>query len=472
MTDMHRLPLPYIVRFLSSLDKHPEGIVLGWLSLTTGMVPDHLLGLKIDSASGKEKLNVSMEGNTGILHYPVNNRPDAKRSQFMQLQLNPLVGRAVRSFRRTSPFSAFEETLQSMINNYSAHVPGQSPTLERISASSALHFSPGYLNEFEAAHLSGDIPAKLRAQVHYYPVSLAELNRKWQLAHQRLAERILNMQSCRGRFRSFLENLERFPGKLPKGTIGSVHSKPVKSLQHMVSAIDEKAMQLKNEINIAMSFEKLPIIADFIQIQHLQLYVIEQLSFGSRKFGSKTQYALASSPAMGWGSEKASAVFSVERKTLPLSKILQSQIEACERGWNILIKAAEDRGFAIDGKFHKCSAPLPAVVTVDSAKRHIHVEKLSSSLFSSMLAEYGLPALPPTTSKRVHLFKHIVAGELVQKVPQVLLDELLSHDRDALDFSTPWSTGSTTALDQLSQAIQTMLSELNIHPIALEGSDV
>jgi hypothetical protein len=157
---------------------------------------------------------------------------------------------------------------------------------------------------------------------------------------------------------------------------------------------------------------------------------------------------------------------------VPISEFLRCQIEACEKDWKVLIRAAEIRGFSIDGRFNKCNAPLPAAVIVDSGKRQIHVEKLSSSLFSRLLVKHGLPALPPTTSKRIHLFKHIVAGELVGKVPQVLVDEFLSHDRDGLDFSTPWSTGSATALDQLSQAIQTMLSQLNIHTITLEASDV
>jgi len=470
ITDMHRLPLPQIVRFLSMLDTCPEGIVLGWVILTTGMTPDRLLRLKLNMEGNKI---VCLHPDTGILHYTVNNRPDTKHEQLMQLQMNPFVGNAICSLHTSGWLSGAEESLQRIIGDFSVHNPGQSTTMERISSSSVLHFSRGFLSELEAAHLAGDIPAKLRAQVHYYPIDLADLNRKWQDAHQSFAERILNMDSCTGSFRSFLESLERFPRALPSGTIGSIHGKPVKSLQQLINAIEELARQLNVRIHSALSFEKLPLIVDFIQIQHLQLYLVEQLCFGSRKFGSKTQYALAPSKAMGWGREKASAVFSVERKTIPLVGILQSQIEACESDWKCLIKATDARGVSVLGNnFHKCSAPLPAEVTLNIGKRQIYVKKMSSSGFSDVLEKYDLPSLPPTTLRRIHLIKHIVASELVGKIPQVLLDELLTHDRDGLDFCAPWSTGSTVAMDQLRQAIRTMLSQLNIQKIALEGCNV
>jgi len=467
ITDMHRLPLPCIVGFLSSLDQLPEGILCGWMLLTTGLAPKRLLSLQVDPATNNDCLALR----ANILRYQVHNRPD-EENQFMLLQTNPLVRTSVRLFQKESPFLELEETMPHLIKKFSTHFAGQSPTLERISSSSALHFSNGFLNEFETAYLAGDIPAKLRAQVHYYPVDLAELNRKWQNAHQILAKRILSMESCTGRFRSFLQKLEPFPEVLPEGIIGSAYGKPVTSLQHLFHAIEELARQLNSQIRLALSHDKLPLIVDLIQVQHLQLYLIEQLCFGSRKFGTKTQYALALSRSMGWGSEKASAVFSVERKTIPLVEMLQSQVEVCESDWRHLVKEANARGVTVSRNFHKCCAPLPAEVTFNTGKRQIDANKMSSSGFSDVLEKYDLPALPPTTSKRVHLFKHIVAGELVGKVPQVLLDELLSHDRDGLDFCAPWSTGSAVVLDQLSEAIQSMLSQLNIHPIVMEWHNV
>jgi len=213
ITDMHRLPLPMIVKFLSSLNESPIGICICWLLLTTGISPNRLLKLTLDE---KEHNNICLQLSSGILGYTVNNRLDSKSKNLMQLQLNPLVARFIRLLYAKSEISDIDGTLKCLISKFSSHHSGVSPTLERIAASSVLHFSAGVLNEFEVAHLSGDIPARLRAQVHYYSVDLSKLNRKWQVAHKNLVQKILSMDTCTGRFRLFLDSFETFPSTLPR----------------------------------------------------------------------------------------------------------------------------------------------------------------------------------------------------------------------------------------------------------------
>ena len=249
---------------------------------------------------------------------------------------------------------------------------------------------------------------------------------------------------------------------LPRGTVGSVHGKSITSLKSLFDDIGLLADHIKNRIDDALSFEKFPLIVDFIQVQHLQLYILEQLCFGSRKFGLKTKYALSQLNGMGWGSEKASAIFSVERKTIPLVESVQSQTQACEVSWLHFVKVAKAYGFSVTNEYNYRGKPLPVLLKYNEEKRNVYVDKMSSSFFSKTLKEYGLSVFPVKSTKRVHLFKHMMASELLGKVPQVLLDEFLTHDRDGLDFCSPWGTGTALAMRELENAIENLLLQLNV----------
>ena len=462
VADMHRLPLPLIARFLSTCDMSPECIVLGWLALTTGIAANRLFEIKL-GAKGDPRIDPV----TAIMSYTVRNRPDTKRQSRLLLQLNPLVGKSLLYLAARLP--ECEDQFFRLSRDFSLHHSGQTPTLERISASSSLHFSQDALSELEAAHLSGDIPAKLRAQAHYYPINVAEINRKYQRQHQMLAKRILGFTSCSGRFRVFLQQLEPF-SQLPTGQLGSAHGLPVESLQDLLHAIADKARGIRERTNLALGFERPPLIVDFVQLQHMQLYILMQICLGMRKVGQKTSYAFAPSLSRGWGSEKASASFSVERKTVPLVDALKAQIEACVTDWQVFTKEAEAGGFLVERGFDLTN-PLPLILDLDKSKRLIRMSRMSSSRFSELTNKYQLPGFPTTGSERIHPFKHLVARELVGKIPQVLLDELLSHDRDGLDLCSPQSTASASSLHLLSQAIEGMLSRLNFRILALGQTD-
>ncbi|RME60422.1 hypothetical protein D6779_02235, partial [Candidatus Parcubacteria bacterium] len=403
LCDMHRLPLPQIVRFLSTLDDLPEAIVFGWLALTTGMAPDRLLTIRLG-----DKGDPRLAPNTGIMEYTVKNRPNEDKHQIIQLQLNWLVSKSISSFSENLPQA--EKNFEKAARKFSLHHPGLTPTLERISSSFFLHCSR--MSELEAAYLSGDIPARLRAQAHYYPIGLSELNLKYQRHHQFLAKRILQMGICRGRFRTFLENLEPFPQHLPSGKLGSTHALPMESLQKLHHAICERATATLRQLKFTLCHERPHLLADFIQIQHLQLYLLEQLGLGMRKIGTKTSYALAPSLARCWGSEKASAAFSAERKTAPVIAALDAQMAACNKDWNTFAKELESFGLSIKGTFSH-AAPLPRIVELDEKKKLVRTRRMNSSSFTRLLNEYQLNALPKQSTERVHPFKHFVAGELM-----------------------------------------------------------
>ena len=471
ISDRGRLPLPIIVQFLSKVD-YPPAIPIAWIALTTGLAPSRLLGIKL-GYNGDPHITPD-----SILTYTVRN-PSREKREWLHLQLNPLVGRSI------SIFSAYLPRLEAMFDNrvkkFSLHNPGPSPTLDRISNSAPLHFSPGILTDLEKAYLSGDIPASLRAQVHYYPIDIASLNQKYQQQHEELAQRILNMQCCSARFRSFLEKMEPFPASLPQGMIGSVHGVPAGSLQGLLDAIQTRADDMTNMLEFTLRYERVRLMAKLIQLQHMQLYILMQLSLGMRKIGEKTSYALASSIGRGWGAEKASAAFSTERKTTPFVGALKTHFDVCLADWKAFVRAAEAAGFLIltanksNGKANSVidfdyANPLPLVVHVNEEKRQVEVFKMTSSGFSAQLEKHQIQGLKRNReSKRVHLMKHIVARELVGNVPQVLLDELLSHDRDGLDLCGPWSTASTLSLRLLDHAVNEMLSKLKFQSIRLGG---
>ncbi|MDQ7058619.1 MAG: hypothetical protein Q9N62_09315 [Ghiorsea sp.] len=212
-------------------------------------------------------------------------------------------------------------------------------------------------------------------------------------------------------------------------------------------------------------------LINFINLQQAHLFIIEQLSFCARRFGSKTTYANSTAFTKAWGSEKASPIFAVERKYIPTIDLFNLQLNACHKAVVYLNKLTSSYLITCHIKFDKQANPLPIQLSYDSNNRIIKTTRLNSKKFYDLLNDYKFTKFSDGIPERVNPFKHTIAAALLGKVPQVLLDELMNHDRDGLDFSAPWSTGSALSFELLTTEINALVSKLDIKAIEFTGEN-
>jgi len=382
-----------------------------------------------------------------ILHHP-------KSKAVVELTLTKMMSQALA--HNKLPFENSLDKSKKLAKQFHLHHPGQSPTPNRISASSALHFSKEIFNEMEVIYLSGDIPANFRAQAHYYPVDSVTINEKYQLCLQRSARNF-----------GFATSKASTVTSEPKATnnIGSNYALSLKHLKATLNEIYSTAQLMNQDFQYTHGITRVEHLINFINLQQAQLFIIEQLSFCARRFGSKTTYANSTAFSKAWGSEKASPIFAIERKYIPTIDLFNLQLIACHKAIVYLSKLASSYRITSHIKFDIQANPLPIQLSCDRIK----TTRLNSKKFYNILNDYKFTKFSEGIPERVNPFKHTIAAALIGKVPQVLLDELMNHDRDGLDFSAPCSTGSALSLELLTTEINTLFSKLDIKIIEFTG---
>lgn len=469
VTDIHRFPLPCISAYFANLvSTNLYFLTYFWILGTTGIQPSRLNRLKVEAAERPQEFQgCHLDMTTAVLSYEIISRSNERTDQIMLLGISKKIVSYLSRYDETFPFECMQPEIEKNVHKFSLNHPGQSPTPDRIAASCILHFTPKHFSEIETAYLSGNIPAKLRAQAHYNPINISEVNQKYRDAHEDFINHLQDLPSSIGPMRYELDDFRVFQDVMPDGYLGSVDSLKLSSLQEVLNQLYSHLVEHRKTYISSYSLEKLKCHIQFSQAQQLQLFVIEQLSFCARKFGEKTSYSMSYNMMKLWGSEKASAVASIERKCAPISSLLKQQLEFCSSDIKSLAKLAEKFGYQFDSKFNFRTDPLPVVITADNDKRVIKLTQMNSQSFHSRLIAMNINSMPQPSSTKVNIFKHIMAGALLNKVPQILLDEFMTHDRDGLDFCSDWGTGSAKSMDLLHDAICDVLGELNIHMFTL-----
>ncbi|WP_038250326.1 hypothetical protein [Ghiorsea bivora] len=458
LIDMNRLTSHSISEYLKFLwSKHRTEFVFNLILFSTGLNPERLTHLKAENRPRlKSASECHFDKANNTLSYNILHQPKSK----VVIELTPTQVMSQVLAQDKLPFKNSLDKSRKLAKKFHLHYPGQSPTAYRISASSALHFSCGMFNEMEVTYLSGDIPANFRAQSHYYPVDSMVINQKFQLCLQRFANNF-----------GFTNN------KLPPAysesnetnDIGSTYAPPLLQLKKTLSEIYSATQFLSQDVQYINEICRLEHLVNFINLQHLQLFIIEQLSFCARRFGAKTSYANSTKFEKAWGSEKASPIFAIERKYIPTINLFNLQLEACHKTIQRLNELASYYRITCHIKFDAQENPLPIKLSFDRNLRLIKATRLNNKKFYDLLNDYKFTKFSDGIPERVNPFKHTVAAALLGKVPQVLLDELMNHDRDGLDFCAPWSTGSALSLELLTTEINTLFSKLDIKIIEFTG---
>jgi len=471
ITDMQRLPFPCVSSFFTHLvSTKLQVLAYFWILITTGLQPERLQDATVKSGNRpRNQHGLYIDIDTGILSYEVINRPEEYKHDLMQLNISKEVISYVGDCDNCQPFQNMLPEIEMIVRKFSLHNPGQSPTRDRIAASCIIIFLAGQMSEIESAYLSGNIPPKLRAQSHYYPIDIETVNHKYKAAHDVFITRLLNSPSSNRLAASYFELFSHFRSAIPTGMIGSVDSIPITALQAVLDQLKSRLILTKKSYQTCPQVEKLQKFYMFIKIQHIQLFIIEQLTFCARKFGDKTSYSVSLFERKVWGSEKASAGASIERKLIPLSNLLERQLQVCEADMALFISLAAQFKYSLDGGFNIRSNPLPVDITIDDEKRKIILTKMHSKTFNSLLEKMNINDMPQPSSPKVNIFKHIMAGGLLNNIPQILLDEIMTHDRDGLDFCSNYGTGSANSMRLASDGIERLLARLDFQLIALRN---
>jgi len=470
ITDMHRLPFPCVSSFFAHLVSIKLQILAYyWMLITTGLDPKRLQDLIIKSGNRPEDYQgLYIDKDTAVLSYEVINRTDEDTHDLMQLNVSKKIVAYISEYGNGHPFQNMQPEIEKVVRKFSLHNPGQSPTPDRISASCVIDFSMSYFSEIESAYLSGNIPPRLRAQAHYYPIDLKKINQKYRIAHKAFIARLLHTPSSYGLAEPFFEDFLEFKSIIPTGIIGSVDSIPITDLQSVLDKLSFQLNQAKRNYHNSFPMDQLLYLSKFIKMEHIQLFIIEQLTFCARKFGDKTSYSISLSERSAWGSEKASVGASIERKLAPLSNLLERLLHVCEADMAQFESLATRFKYSFEGDFNIRSKPLPVDITIDDDQRQIKLTKMHSKNFHSLLKEMNISDMPKPSSEKKNIFKHIMAGALLNKIPQVLLDEIMTHDRDGLDFCSSFGTGSATSMRIVRETMEKLFAKLHFQLISLE----
>jgi hypothetical protein len=457
--DMYRLTSHTITDYLKSLrSKYKTEYVYNLILFCTGLNPARLKNLKVESGRQLKSIfgcHFNKESKTlryNILHHP-------KSKAVIELTLTKMMSQVLA--HNKLPFENSLDKSKKLAKQFHLHHPSQSPTPNRISASSALHFSCGIFNQMEVTYLSGDIPANFRAQSHYYPVDSVSLNKKFQSCLDRTAQQLGFKTS----------ETQIFSKPNARNEVGSTYALPLHQLKQTIHEIYSTTQFMSQEYQYINGISRVEHLINFINLQHLQLFIIEQLSFCARRFGAKTSYANSTRFEKAWGSEKASPIFAIERKYIPTINLFNLQLEACHKAIQRINELASYYRITCHIKFDAQANPLPIKLSFDSNLRLIKATRLNNKKFYDLLNQYTFTKFSEGIPERVNPFKHTIAATLLDKVPQILLDELMNHDRDGLDFSAPWSTGSALSLNLLTSEINVLFSKLEVEVIAFMGDD-
>jgi len=444
ISDMNRLPLSILARFFNFLAHHDRLLFcFAWLLFTTGLRPVRLVKLKhinknrpsktpgVFFDSSKNILSYDIRGGATDFDSPKDNKPSRKR--IMRIALPEQVASILAESGKRTPFSSAISALDDLSISFKQQHPGVRPTAERISASFWCHIAP-QIRELIAANLCGNIPSRYRAQSHYYAFSIHAINQQYQFANRQLLAEFKPRLPSDAKLWDFI-NQPNF-ANIRDGIIGSQVSVQLESLTALVTALNERCdAQLihRDSVDIEKSIEA---HIEFINTQHLILFLLQQLVVSLRQVGKKAHIATALHFGI-WARDKDSSQFA-ERRVIPFSELLADYQAICESDFNSLERRLRRYGFSIEDSNHGKQRNLAMHITRSrSGNDTFNANVLTTSKFLETLEILQLDTYFPV---HANVIRHINATELYEFIPQPHLDELLGHERGGMDVFAPFST--------------------------------
>ncbi|RMH46814.1 MAG: hypothetical protein D6694_03085, partial [Gammaproteobacteria bacterium] len=427
ITDPNCLHLPVLAWFLGQLIQTDRTLFcFCWLLVTTGISPDRLQDV-VRKDSPNDTAEAWFDMRTNHLVYKVQNGATAFDPNNDRIYMRlALPGWLTNEFGlEHPPFKNAIALANKQAKKFSLQYPGNTPSCERLAATFyRLFATEDHLTRLEAATIAGRIPASLRAQARYYVLDRELLNRQYQVAHAEFIKRITSIHACPDVLRQTL-SIFSFPRQLPSGLVGSQLAEPPNNTVPLVKSLNQKFSTAYSCLR--SSFEdKEKWLVRALNLQHANLYLILQVNMALRPVGEATSMSLSILFKRAITQTKADSVFRNQSLAM-CSGLLQRQIEAC-KGTLLLAKR-----WMVDqpSDIFPNHDPLPLYFSVRQCGG-IRACRMSGSLFRQCLEEHGIDHLFPEKNNG---WRHISATFLHRRVPEIILDEMMAHDREGLDFA-------------------------------------
>jgi len=451
ITDLHRPPLPVVVSYFSHLaDENPLWLSYAWILDTTGIAPARLEGLTVRPIVKRcNSANIYFESSSGQLVYIVENGATifdvSSERTTVRLLMPDWIIRVLSGNKQ--PFITIQAEMDADLRTYKHHHAGISPTPLRLAAGFFVLFSEQHFTSLEAAIITGTIPGRLKAQSKYYAFDLAELNQKFQKAHASFSRRLTSLSICSSGLKSIVNGMT-FSREVPKGIVGSQLAVKPEEIHPLVERINHLFNKECSFLRTSLDDHKMKSVIRTLKLQHINLYLILQIYTCIRPIGEVSKLSYSTKRHRASVQDKASALH-IEKRLTIFAELIVKQLKACHENHKRITDWIELNDLRKVDQFI-IETSLPTTPSIDE-KGHISMQRMSGSLFREALKEFNLESLYP---KKNNAWRHINATALNGLVPEIVLDEMMGHDREGLDLAGPWSTASLACFDLLTKEIE------------------
>ena len=376
----------------------------------------------------------------------------------MHLVLPAWVQKIILRASCNQPFAGIMAELDKAARTFKTHFPGNTPTCERLATTYYPLFAiSSIFTSLEAATIAGRIPASLNAQAHYYAFSRESLNIQFRKAHKVFVQRLEPLDACSAQLKSVITHMS-FTGPLPTGMVGSQLSSKPADTRFLATELARQFQQGCACLWAAIQ-SKEKWIVHALNIQHANFYLMLQIYMALRPVGGATSISAAPGRQRAITQSKADRQ-SINRCLALFPEPLKMQYRACKKDITLFNLWLVDQNRQ---PVLQMNEPIPMHFAL-YVQKEIFVSRMSGRLFRNTLKALDIAHLFP---ERNNAWRHIAATALHRRVPEIVLDEMMAHDREGLDLAGPWSTAGLDIFSTLQEPLDQIYDEVNVNVLEI-----
>ena len=332
----------------------------------------------------------------------------------------------------------FSELVAAQGRRFIRKRAGLAPTAPRLRASAWRHLGKFGQSELETAAISGRVPPSLTAKSHYYPTPINAAVRRFAKAYERMKTEL----------EIYLDDPLVIPNYVSKR---SVHAQPMGSLEKLTELITGLSNLYGRGIEALERQCELSLLLRTVNVGQAAVYMLQEFGAGLRP----TARVAGLSAALDFGAmtyDKGSRLFS-ERSYTPLSDRHAEALMVAR--WN---REAVTRVLELCGVAQKVSSDTGDLACFyrwdgGAVKRKRITGSDALEYVSSLLSTEGVP-------QAYNWRRHSYVEALHNKVPAVLIDEMVGHRRVGREAMSIFSTVGIREFDGARVVLEDLHSEL------------
>lgn len=465
-SDASRLPLITIRKFFEySLTRSPKVFLYSFLLLVTGIDPKRLRKLVLAEKRVSHPDHVLLVKSTKSLSYAViggatnynKNTTEIPKQLSITLNIPAILLDIIERFD-FHPFANIECEFKRISINFSKRNPGYRPTPDRLSRSYWLHISPHIGNDIISSIITGDIPIRFSANSKYYSIPDIKITTLWSDAINKLSEQLISNTQSKSKLRLILSKCNFAPTSY-EHNIGSMAAIKPSDLSPLIKSLHELKNEHSTQATVSFGQKQLNHIIHEHNIANMLLYAILQINLLLRQVGDKTTARPTSRIFGTWLREKDSSHFR-ERRLTTLSDITIKTLKETQNSVSFILDIASSMDLSINIKEDVRKRNL-AIYIHQSKNNKLNIFAMTSKHFFELIDKFKLTHLFDFKRNSI---RHMLASELIGKVPQPYLNALLGHETDGIDIFSPFSSSSGLYTES-GTIIDNLLEELFLEPI-------